>query len=111
MGYVQFILDSRIKAQTEIPSAPAALKDLPGLHRREGIIETEKSRAKVEYNVTLKRIRDLNKKLRGVSGGAKKDYKIAVAQSREHAESQLKIIGTYTPEEKLHGFKEDDNGF
>jgi hypothetical protein len=111
MGYVQFILDSRTKAQAATSPAPVVLNNLPGLHRREGMIADAQSRAKVEYTDATNRLRALNRKLKSTSGEEKKEMQAAIARTKDHRESLLKIIGIYTKEEALFGFKEDKDAF
>jgi hypothetical protein len=87
------------------------LKDLPGFHRREGIIKDAQSRAKVEYTDATNRMRALMRKQKSTSGDEKKDMKATIVRLKEHRESLLKTIGSYTREEALYGFKEDTDGF
>jgi hypothetical protein len=111
MGYVQFILESRSKTKTAPNSAPGVILDLPGLKRREGIIDDAKQRAKREYTDSVHRLREMNKKYKSLSGTAKKDMKAAIARKKTHMESLLITIGSYTNDEKLFGFREGNHDF
>jgi hypothetical protein len=111
MGYVEFILKNRSKAQTVTPSASNALFDLPGFKRREGIVADEKERARKEYNHCLDNLRSLNKKLKSTKGDNRKHLRAAISEVKEHMNGLLTIVGSYTSSEEVYGFKEGGHEF
>ena len=111
MGYVQFILDRRKQAQAAVPSAPNTLLDLPGFKRREGLIADEEGRAKAEYNRSVKDLRTLSKAVSSAKGDRKKELRARITSLKGHMDHLLRLVGPYTADEKVYGFKEDGHGF
>ena len=115
MGHIQFILDSRKKAQAEALSVPSAgadqLPDLPGLHRRQKLRANNLSAKKKEYNLALRNLQLLNKKINSLKGEKKKDSRHQIEAWKAHMAKLLTEIGTYTRSETVHGFKEDGDAF
>ncbi len=115
MGHIQFILDSRKKAQMVSTSATTTgadqLPNLPGLHRREKLQAINITAQKREYNLALRYLQALNKKLSSLKGEKKKDAHHQIAAWKAHMAKLLTEIGTYTTSETVHGFKEDGDAF
>lgn len=111
MTHVQHILQLRRKAQAATPPAQIVLPDLPGINRRERRMKISKEAQKREYNRILAECRKLAKNRRSAKGEKKRELGARLADVRKHMDGLLTLIGTYTTEEKLHGFKEGDHVF
>jgi hypothetical protein len=115
MGHIQFILDSRKKAQAVALSVPSAsadqMPDLPGLHRREKLKANNLSAKKKEYTLALRNLQTLNKKINSLKGEKRKDARHQIDGWKAHMTKLLTEIGTYTRSETVHGFKEDGDAF
>ena len=113
MGYVQFILNNRRKAQTETPSASSTPTsyDLPGLHRKENQQRTAMSAQKKEYSQLLKELQRLNKKINSEKGDERKETRLRINALKGEMKLLLGKIGIYSPSEEAMGFKEDGDGF
>ncbi len=116
MGHVQFILENRKKhVQAEIPPAPIRSvilpQGLPGINRRERQLKLNKTALKRQYNEALVGLRNLNKTRKSMRREKKREMTARIAGLKGRMSDLLEGIGVYTPEEKLHGFREDNDGF
>ena len=111
MGYLDFIISRKKKTQTETPFAPAALLDLPGFSRRDGIIADDMKRKKMLYNDYLKNLRLLTRSVSSAKGEKKKEEQAMIAELKDTMEYHLSRIGPCTSEERMNGFDEVKCGF
>jgi seryl-tRNA synthetase len=85
--------------------------DLPGLHRRQNLAAINLTDQKREYTLSVRTVQALNKKMNSLKGNRKKDARHQVNELKARMEKLLTKIGTYTPSERVHGFKEEGDAF
>lgn len=117
MNHVKMIINQLKQKQTQATTAASATLqdfDLPGDHRMEKIRAEKLRSVKHQYNSCLKWLRAANRMLKQLKGKDKKkerdDKKREIVGHKGHLNDLLARIGTYSDEERLHGFKEADNG-
>lgn len=95
-----------------MPSTAAdQLPDLPGLQRRQKMQANNLLAKKKEYNLALRNLQALNKRINSLKGEIRKDARHQIDAWKAHLEKLLTEIGAYTTSEKVHGFKEDGDAF
>jgi hypothetical protein len=111
MKYVELYIKSLKSKQVQPQqTAPASIdySDLPGL-KSDAVRKAEDTRKyKIEYNHSLAQLYALDCKQRTAKGASKKELKQALASLRDHLDSMLLKVGSYTKKEKVDGFEVPD---
>jgi hypothetical protein len=111
MKYVELYIKSLMLKQVQpLQAAPASIdySDLPGL-KSDAVRKAEDTRKyKLEYNLSLAQRNALDCKQRNANAAYRKEIRQALASLRDHLDSMLLKIGTYTKKEKANGFEVPD---
>ncbi|MCX6133027.1 MAG: hypothetical protein NTU47_04345 [Ignavibacteriales bacterium] len=113
MGHVHNIIQQmkqkQVQATTAAPAVPQVF-DLPGDHRLVKIIQAQILATKQEYTRSLKWLRDANQKYLRLRAKDKREYlRKQIVATKEHMAKLLTQIGSYSADERMHGFVEVQN--
>ena len=105
--YIKSLKSKQVQPQQ---AAPATMNydDLPGLKSHKQMDAEEKKKYKREYTISLRQYQKMTLDHKATKGEMKKELKQALASQRDHMESMLLKIGSYTSSEKAMGFEVSD---
>lgn len=107
MKYIELYIKSIKKKSTQPKVAALAHPlnyNLPGLKSYSQMKAEEVIKFKREFNYVLEIHRRYMKRT-NIKGEAKKELNSAILSNKDHMESLLQKIGSYTPSEKANGFE------